>query len=264
MQQSSNGPTFCCYAQVCKLVNSKIYDLEHAAKKLPPTFGSEYERRAFYTDLVQKLRETFKDLSTSREVPNENDAHLAVAARSYEMYKKFSEDLQGAVPDFLGEEYRRELEKMVKLTRGGSLSNFLSHPIFAHCVKEGFVTPLTQLSDELVTEVVEYISTTIRCLLELDAATGRRPSPVDGMGGVSVQLRQIILQKTLEFIKAREATCRVHLETRSKAEGFIFTLDSTYGKAIEDLKHDGEREDGQKWAFLRRVARTCLEHDKLQ
>ena len=93
--------------QVCKLVNSKIYDLERESKKLPPTFLSEYERRSFYTDLVQKLRETFMDLSTSREVPNDSDSHLAIAARTYEMYKTFSEDLQGRVPDFLSEDYRK-------------------------------------------------------------------------------------------------------------------------------------------------------------
>ena len=194
--------------QICNHVNSKIYELEHAAKTLPPTFTSEYERRAFYTDLVQKLRETFKDLSTSREVPSNSDAHLAIAARTYEMYKKFSKDLQTSVPDFLSDDYRGKLEAMVKLTRGGSLSNFLSHPIFARCVSDGFVDPLTQLSDALVGEVMEYILTTIRCLLELDTAPGRCLSPIEGMGGVGVQLRQLIMQETLEFIKVREAACR--------------------------------------------------------
>ena len=146
----------------------------------------------------------------------------------------------------------QELEKMVKLTRGGSLANFLPHPIFARCVKDGFVKPLAELSGGLIGEAVTYISTTIRCLPELDPSSDRRRSPViEGMSGVGIQLRRIILQETLEFIKVREAACRAHLETRSKAEGFIFTLDSTYGKAIEDLKHDGDRGNDQSWTFLR-------------
>ncbi len=78
---------------------------------------------------IQKVTSKFSDLSTSREVPQEEDGHLAVAAKTYEMFIGFSDNLKEDIPDFLGDDYYEKLERMVELTRGGSLSNFLSHPV---------------------------------------------------------------------------------------------------------------------------------------
>jgi hypothetical protein len=43
------------------------------------------------------------------------------------------------------------------------------------------------------------------------------------------------------------------LKVRSDSEEYIFTLDSTYGKCISDLKHEGERDahQHQEWSFFR-------------
>jgi hypothetical protein len=71
----------------------------------------------------------FKDLATSQDIPVECDSHLAVAAKAFESFNDFSLRLKSSIPDFLGDDYREKLEGRVRLTRGGTLSNFLSHPV---------------------------------------------------------------------------------------------------------------------------------------
>ena len=246
------------FPKVRKLVMIRISELEEAIKKLPPTFASVHERRTYLIDLVQQLVNKFRDLATAREIPcGEDNAHLAVASKMFKLYKGFSEDLQHSIPDFLGEEYRWKLEGMVSHTKGGSLSNFLSHPVFAACIEEGFIGPLTCFSGELAVKAQEYVTDTFRCLLEVKAAhtvAARGSHPIPKMMGASMQLRQVIMQETMEFLKEREEECQAHLATRSKAEEFIFTLDGMYGKTIEDLKHEGERDEQHgEWNFIRYV-----------
>ncbi len=43
--------------------------------------------------------------------------------------------------------------------------------------------------------------------------------------------------------------CTWPAATRSRAEDFILTLDEMYGKTIEDLKHEGQRDD--QYNFIR-------------
>ena len=57
------------------------------------------------------------------------------------------------------------------------------------------------------------------------------------------------MQETMEFLKVREIECQAHIDIRSKAEEYIFTLYGVYGKTIEDLKHEGQRDD--KWSYFR-------------
>ena len=231
-------------------VTQRILELERDIARLPPTFTSIHERRAYYINLVQLLVTKFRDLATTREIPSADEAHLAVASQTFELYKDFSNDLQSSIPDFLADEYREKLEEMVSRTRGGSLSNFLSHPIFYACVKEGFIEPLTLLSGELVIKAESYIADTLRSLLEVEAnRTARSGHPIPGMTGASIQLRQVIMQETMEFLKVREIECQAHIDIRSKAEEYICTLDGVYGKTIEDLKHEGQRDD--KWSYFR-------------
>ena len=219
-------------------MTERIHDLELAASKLPPTFQSESERRAFFIDLVQKLINKFYDLATTRDVPDPGSAHLAVAANTFELFKVFSKNLREAIPDFLSDDYRKKLEGLVCLSRGGSLSNFLSHPVFAACVKEDFVKPLSAFSEDLIYDSQEYISKVMSNLLEVSPGSVQGSSPVPEVHGTSIQLRQLIMQEAMEFLKHREAECHAHMKVRSKSEEFIFMLDSSYGEAIGGLKHE--------------------------
>lgn len=233
---------------------NRIGELEEAIKKLPPTFASVHERRTYLIDLVQQLVNKFRDLATAREIPcGSDDEHLAVASNMFKLYKDFSVELQDSIPDFLGDEYQEKLEGMVSRTMGGSLSNFLSHPVFSACIEEGFIKPLTSFSGELAVKAQEYVTDTFRCLLEVKTGrtAARTSHPIPKMMGASMQLRNVVMQETMEFLKEREAECQAHLATRSKAEEFIFTLDGMYGKTIEDLKHEGERDDHHDWNFIR-------------
>ena len=239
-----------------KLMTEKIHDLELAASKLPPTFQNESERRAFFIDLVQKLIGTFQDLATTRYVLEPANAHLAVASEIYELYKDFSKKLQEAIPNFLSDSYREKLEGLVRLSRGGSLSNFLSHPVFAACVKEDFVKPLSVFSEYLINDSQKCIIMVFGSLLEVSSDTTlsstQKASPVPQVHGTSIQLRQLIMQEAMEFLKHREAECHAHMKVCSKAEEFIFTLDTTYGNAIDDLKHEGPQSaDLRKWSMIR-------------
>ena len=200
-------------------MTERIRDLEKAASQLPPVFLSESERRAFFIDLVQKLIDKFRDLSTTREIPDPSSAHLAVAAKNFEFAKDFSVNLRKEIPNFLSDDYREKLQNLVHLTRGGALSNFLSHPVFAACVKEGFVKPLSMLSGELIDSSQEYIELVFCSLLEVDAPDllplqPDRISPMPQVCEASIPLRHLIMLETLEFLEDRQAECRAHMEVR--------------------------------------------------
>ena len=226
------------FQQIRKLVTERIHDLELAASKLPYKFKDEYESRAYFIDLTQKLIGKFHDLATTRDVPEPTNAHLAVAANIYERFENFSKRLQEKIPDFESEAYHKKLEELVRLSRGGALSNFLSHPLFSACVKEDFVKPLSVLSEALIDDSQEYIADVMKNLLEVSPGSVQGSSPVPEVHGTSIQLRQLIMQEAMEFLKHREAECHAHMKVRSKSEEFIFMLDSSYGEAIGGLKHE--------------------------
>ena len=233
--------------KIRQMVNEKVRSLEENISALPPSYRDNQARRAFFIVFVQKLVITFENLAAAKEIPIEEE--IAVAAKSFERYKSFSEKLEQAIPDFLADDYQRKLEDKIRLTRGGTLSNFLSHPIFAECVKQDFIKPLEEKTRDLIEDTDCYVKRVFATLLELEGEGTDRPF-LPKMKLVSVQLRKVLLDEITEFICKREKACIEHLVVRTQAEAFVFTLDPLYGQTIEELK-SGSQDDHSHWNVIK-------------
>jgi hypothetical protein len=114
---------------------------------------TDAERQAYFIDIIGKLMAKFQALATGNYVPDEKFQKFALASQAYSKFEEFKVNMQENTTNFLTKEYHETLAKQVRLTRGASLSNFMSTSIFAQQVRQEYSIPLRDYAIELVTRL---------------------------------------------------------------------------------------------------------------
>lgn len=107
----------------------KIAALKQELDGLEKTFKTAEEKREKFTMIVCQLSRDLED-SVSGRLYVLKDKSLNIPARSSALFQKFARDVQEGLPDFLSDEFKIELDDIVRETRGVDLDNFMSGPVF--------------------------------------------------------------------------------------------------------------------------------------
>ena len=109
--------------------------------------------------------------SAFREWPADQVNKLHVAPRVYERFTQFATDFGTAMPDFLSDKHYTHMENLSRETRGASLANFLSSPVFSRCYTESVHGKMASPAEALVESVRAYIQTVLDTLVEHEFGT---------------------------------------------------------------------------------------------
>lgn len=122
-----------CIPKLREYLHEQLALAEAELAKLKPVCASQADRRAalqrILSDLAEEVRLLLAGLSGA-------DRPLQVPPRVFELAQAFSAALEPLGPRFLGEEWERQLEAQVLETRGVSLPNFMSMPLFTRTLQQ--------------------------------------------------------------------------------------------------------------------------------
>eukprot|EP00899_Mesostigma_viride_P010695 jgi/Mesvir1/19627/Mv09916-RA.1 len=204
-------------------LREELRRLDKELAELAPTLGSEGERRQYFTEAIIKMSSGFKDMAHAMDTrPDRPDLH--VAPRTYELYHAFASYLcdseAGVVPDFLSAEYSDTVREAMKETRGATLPNFLSQPVFKQLVLSAFASPIKDGIEDLVSDLRKYVEKVVGVLM--DEAFGAHPSLLDTVKGDMLP----------RFLDSKESGLKSVLDMVARAETHIFTLNPQYMKLV--------------------------------
>ena len=109
--------------------------------------------------------------SALREWPADQVNKLHVAPRVYERFTQFATDFGAAMPDFLSDKHYAHMESLSRETRGSSLANFLSSPVFSRCYTESVHGKMAAPAEALVDSVRAYIQGVLDTLVDHEFGT---------------------------------------------------------------------------------------------
>lgn len=249
MSWNSDESWFCCREQavdiqekkvdefiprIRKVLVTKINNIEQQLLDLPAVHETDAERHAYFIDVIGKLIAKFQALATGNYVPDEEFQKFALASQAYSKFEEFKLNMQKSTTNFLTKEYHETLAKQVRLTRGASLSNFMSTSVFAKQVRKEYSIPLRDYSIELVNEIENLVSETFEELIE----SGMGDTGDVGIEASTGSLKDAVRVEISEFMSLQKAECLRHIQTLCNAESYIFTLDDSYGDFLSKLSEE--------------------------
>ena len=101
-----------------------------------------------------------------RDWPPEAVNKLHVAPRVYEAFTKFAADFAAAMPDFLSDKHYAHMEALSRETRGASLANFLSSPVFSRCYTESVHGKMAAPAEVLLDSCRAYVAGVLDTLVD--------------------------------------------------------------------------------------------------
>ncbi len=158
-----------------------------------------------------------------RDWPPEAVNKLHVAPRVYEAFTKFQADFSAAMPDFLSDKHYTHMEALSRETRGASLANFLSSPVFSRCYTESVHGKMAAPADVLVESVRCYVQGVLDTLVEREFGAWPRAAA-------------LVKGHCSELLDAGQAAA-AHLVTGLCAQQrHIFTLNPFYMETVAKFK----------------------------
>eukprot|EP00899_Mesostigma_viride_P003746 jgi/Mesvir1/13372/Mv05855-RA.1 len=227
-------------------LREELRKLQKELAELAPKFGSEDERRQFFTENIIKVMSRFKDMVYAMDLDNESP-ELNVPPRTHDLYQAFADSLTDSkvVPSFLSSQYSVKVRDAIKEAQGASLKNFLSHPVFRRLVLKAFSKPIKDAIDHLVSGLRKYVEMVVGALM--DEAFQSHQTLLDVMKGDLLPV----------FLEEKEDDLRRTLDKVARSEKHIFTLNSHYMALVTAASNEAftrKTAGGQRLAQSQQVA----------
>jgi len=130
---------------------------------------------------------------------------LNLVARYTELFERYSSGVHGDLPNFLSEEYRGELDVLVKQTRGVHLDNFIDSKICKRRLSDAFDGPLDRHTQEMTDKAHKLVLVAISELVQpLCEGLPRLRGFIIGIAEELLQERKSEVSNTLDIILAAE------------------------------------------------------------
>ena len=148
---------------------------------------------------------------------------LHVAPRVYESFTKFQTDFTAAMPDFLSDRHYAHMEALSRETRGASLANFLSSPVFSRCYTESVHGKLAAPAEALVEVVRAYVQSVFDSLVEHEFEPWPRASA-------------LVKAHCAELLDEGQAAAAALVRGLCEQQRHIFTLNPYYMETVAKFK----------------------------
>lgn len=148
---------------------------------------------------------------------------LHVAPRVYESFTKFQADFTAAMPDFLSDRHYAHMEALSRETRGASLANFLSSPVFSRCYTESVHGKLAAPAEALVEVVRAYVQSVFDTLVEHEFEPWPRASA-------------LVKAHCAELLDEGQAAAAALVRGLCEQQRHIFTLNPYYMETVAKFK----------------------------
>ena len=158
-----------------------------------------------------------------RDWPQEAVNKLHVAPRVYEAFTKFATDFGNAMPDFLSDKHYAHMEALSRETRGASLANFLSSPVFSRCYTESVHGKMLAPAEALVDNCRAYVQGVLDTLVEHEFGTWPRAAAL-----VKAHVHELLDDGQAESAHLVRGLC--------EQQRHIFTLNPYYMDTVAKFK----------------------------
>ena len=158
-----------------------------------------------------------------RDWPSEALNRLHVAPRVYESFTKFQQDFAAAMPDFLSEKHYAHMEALSRETRGASLANFLSSPVFSRCYTDSVHGKLAAPAEALVEAVRALVTAVFESLVEREFGAWPRAAA-------------LVKQHVNELLDDGQAAATHLVRGLCEQQRHIFTLNPFYMDTVAKFK----------------------------
>ncbi len=158
-----------------------------------------------------------------RDWPPDAVNKLHVAPRVYEAFTKFQADFGAAMPDFLSDRHYAHMEALSRETRGTSLANFLSSPVFSRCYTESVHGKMAAPADVLVDSARAYVQGVLDTLVEREFGTWPRAAA-------------LVKSHVGELLDDGQASAALLVRGLCEQQRHIFTLNPYYMETVARFK----------------------------
>ena len=208
--------------KMIEMLKDKIGTLKVKAESLAPEFNNDVQKMQHLVRIIVSVVSEFKALAKCDDDCDEN-AHLHISPRTYELYANFSKSLESKIPDFTSKEYEEKIQAAINESRCIMLFNFMSHVAFNQIFMESHKQMYRVISEELITDVYNYIKSV---LVEIVKGKIENRYP---------QLNRAIESVVVEFISEQKQEVIRNVRTIVESESFIFTQNQDYANQIKGL-----------------------------
>lgn len=209
--------------QVRHKIQDSIFEKLSQLRQLPAPCDDDVAKMMMFNKLVRTVREVF-DKSIVGNYTYQTEKELHIPPRLTEFFGQFMEEVLQKTPDFLSDDFTKLVEKQDLESRGCSLPNFLSDPVFRLLFLKEFETAVPPAVWTLMNKVHEYISKVLNRFVADTMADFPRL-----VGSVQTEVRNVV-QKQYD-----EARAHVGFLLRSQ-KVYMGTLDeSGYVKLIDEM-----------------------------
>ena len=202
--------------KMIEMLKDKIGTLKFKAESLAPEFNNDVQKMQHLVRIIVSVVSEFKALAKCDDDCDEN-AHLHISPRTYELYANFSKSLESKIPDFTSKEYEEKIQAAINESRCIMLFNFMSHVAFNQIFMESHKQMYRVISEELITDVYNYIKSV---LVEIVKGKIENRYP---------QLNRAIESVVVEFISEQKQEVIRNVRTIVESESFIFTQNQDDG-----------------------------------
>lgn len=204
------------------MLKEKIGVLKVKYDHLAPEFNNDVQKMQHLVRIIVSVVTEFKALAKSYDDCDE-DGLLHISPRTFELYAKFSKELNEKKPDFFTDDYKDKIQTAINESRCIMLFNFMSHVAFNQLFIESHKKLYREVSNSLVSDMYEYIKTVLITIVK--NKTDNR----------YVQLNDAIEEVVIEYIDLRKTEVLKNIDTLVNAESFIFTQNEEYAEKIKNL-----------------------------
>lgn len=204
------------------MLKEKIGVLKYKFDSLAPEFNNDVQKMQHLVRIIVSVVSEFKALAKSYDDCDE-DGLLHVSPRTFELYTKFSEDLNAKKPDFSSDEYAQKIETAINESRCIMLFNFMSHVAFNQLFIESHKKMYRETAGKLVDDVHDYIKQVLVTIVH---------NKIDDR---YIQLNKAIEDVVVEFVDIQKKKILESIGTAVDAESFIFTQNTEYAEKIKTL-----------------------------
>ena len=204
------------------LLQEKIKDLKHQHETLAPEFNNDVQKMQHLVRIIVSVVSEFKSLAKSFDDCDE-DTFLHISPRTYEMYAKFSNDLNNQQPKFTSKEYEDKIQDAINESRCIMLFNFMSHVAFNQLFIESHKQIYKEISNNLIENIYVYIKKVLITIVRTKIIN-RYP-----------QLNDAIESVVIEFLDIQKDNLTKNISTIVQSETFIFTQNIEYSIKIKEM-----------------------------
>ena len=150
-------------AAIMELIEKRTHG-QKELQAMPKACDTDEAKRAVLMKASMAIHDDFRKLVEADALHPLKQIH--VSARFLEAAEKLSGIARDAMPDFLSEECRAEIEERLKETHGFNMSNFLDGPTFQHQFNCAFEKPLANFKKNLVAATAELVTNALGTVIK--------------------------------------------------------------------------------------------------